>query len=101
MPVNLLARIELRTGALPRFVEAMKAIVPVAEGAGWKLLAAYVQRTGRLNTVLDVWELEDHNHLDRGLAAIAAAPQLAPALAILAETIETETLTFAAPLNYG
>ncbi len=101
MAVNLLAHIELRTGALPRFMAAMKTIVPVAEAAGWRLRAAYVQRTGRLNTVIDVWELDDHNHLDRGLAALAAAPQLGEALAILAETIEKETLSFAEPLRYG
>ena len=42
--------------------------VPVLEREGWRLAGAFVQRTGRLGNVIDLWELEDYQHYHRARA---------------------------------
>ena len=94
MAVYFQATIELRADAVETFLHTMEIVVPIAEKAGWKLTGAYMQRSGRLHTVIDIWELEDYNHYDRGLHAIAADPRFPQISAALAESIERETTVF-------
>ena len=100
MPVYLHATLEIRASELDRFCRTMEEILPIVENAGWKLQGAFVQRTGRLHTVLDLWELEDFNHLDRGLQAIASHPRGGELRKVLAETVISETLVFAGKAPY-
>ncbi len=69
--------------------------LPILEAAGWRLAGAFVQRTGRLNTVIDLWELEDFNHYDRGIRALTGHVDFAGIAATLAETVRNETIVFA------
>jgi hypothetical protein len=94
MAVYFQATIELRAEGIAKFLQTMEMVLPIAERAGWKLVGAYMQRTGRLHTVIDVWELEDYNHYDRGLKAIAADERFPQIAAALAETVERETTVF-------
>jgi len=100
MAVYLHVTLLLRQGKLPVFRDAMKIAQPIAEAAGWKLRDAFVFRAGRLNTVIDVWELEDMNHYDRGMSALQRSPKFAELQAKLADSVESETVNFCDRLRY-
>lgn len=87
--------LEVDAGGMGRFNDAMAQALPVLEAAGWRLAGAFVQRTGRLNTVIDLWELEDFNHYDRGVRALTGHADFARIAATLAETVRSETIVFA------
>lgn len=94
MAVYFQATIEVRAAGFAKFMETIARVVELAEGAGWELVGAYVQRSGRLQTVIDIWKLEDFNHFDRGMQALRESPQFAEIGAALAETVERETIVF-------
>ncbi len=100
MSVYLIATIELKSGAMPKFAPTMAQIVSIVETVGWKLHGAYALRTGKVGTVIDVWELPDMNHMDAGFAAIAQDPRFAAIQAALGECIIQESLAFADALVY-
>lgn len=100
MSVHLHVTIEVHAAVMAKFLAIMEELVPIAEGAGWKLIGAFVQRTGRLNTVIDLWELDDFNQFDRGIQAIATHPESERLLATLAETVASETIVFADKAPY-
>ena len=87
--------LEVEAGAMGRFNDAMTQALPILEGAGWRLAGAFVQRTGRLNTVIDLWELEDFNHYDRGIRALSGHEAFARIAGVLAETVRNETIVYA------
>jgi hypothetical protein len=99
--VNLHVTLAVRAAGLGAFCAVMAEAVTILEAEGWRLAGAYVQRTGRLNTVIDLWELDDMNHFDRGLQAFAAHPRFAAIKAVLDETVECETIVFARPAPYA
>jgi hypothetical protein len=101
MAVYLHATLEVRPGQFTRFCETMDGIASIVEAVGWKLDRALVQRTGRLNTVIDLWQLEDFNHFDRGIQAIAAHERAEELQAGLAETVQAEALVFATQAPYS
>lgn len=94
MTVYFQATIELRAEFVQTFCQTMERTIPILEGAGWKLIGAYIQRTGRLHTAIDVWELEDYNHYDHALKVLTSHPQFAEIGAGLAKSIERETTVF-------
>ncbi|MEO8812613.1 MAG: NIPSNAP family protein [Caulobacteraceae bacterium] len=98
--VFLQATIELRGAGLGDFLEIMGEAVPILEKQGMKLVCALIQRTGRLNTVIDLWQLDDFNHFDRALAVLAAHKDFERIKEVLDRTIERETLVFAAKAPY-
>ena len=100
MSVYLIANIQVRAASFSKFTAVMSKIVAIAETAGWKLASAYVTRVGQLNTVIDVWELDDFNHMNAGMGAIAAHPDFPAIQAVLQEAIIQETLSFADKLTY-
>lgn len=100
MAVYLFANIEVRAADFARFTEVMGEIEAAVIGAGWKLVGAFVQRTGQLNTVIDLWELEDFGHMDRGMRALGANPRFPEIKAVLEAAVVKETLTFADRLTY-
>lgn len=95
MSVFLHVTLEVHTAGLDRFFKTMEDAVPILEGAGWRLRGAFTQRTGRLNNIIDLWELEDFNHFDRGFQALMSHPSFASIGAALAETVQSETIVFA------
>src|SRR6185369_2486491 len=75
MSVYLHVTLEIHAAGLGRFLEGMeKTAVPFLETQGWRLTGAFVQRTGRLGNVIDLWELDDFQHYDRALQAFMADP---------------------------
>ncbi len=94
MSVFLQATIEVHAAGMEKFMGAMAELVPIVEDAGWKLRGAFVSRTGRVHTVIDLWELDDYNHMDRGMKALAAHPRFSTFAPVIAETVKNETLVF-------
>ena len=74
--------------------------MPFLEGQGWKLSGAFVQRTGRLGNVIDLWELDDFQHYDRALQALMADPAFPAFRKVLSETVISETVVFADRASY-
>lgn len=92
--VYLQASIKLYPGKLPDFIELLNTLTPVVGKHGWKLLGSYATIAGRLNTVLDVWELPDPNALQAALSD----PEMQKAGARISEIVEDETLTIMSKL---
>lgn len=101
MSIYLQATLEIEAAGYERFVDIMGEAVPIIEAAGWKLSSAYMHRTGRLNTVIDLWELEDLNHMDRGLQELMAHTRFPAIKKVLDETVRNETLVFLQKLSYA
>ena len=52
------AHIKLRAGKVQKFTEMLGSLAPQLEKhGGWKLHGSYFNVIGRLNTVVDVWEV--------------------------------------------
>ena len=100
MSISLQATLEIEPTGLARFTEIMGEVVPILEGTGWRLDAAYMHCTGRLNTVVDMWELADYNHFDRGMRALMAHPRFPAIRQVLAETVRNESLVFLQEFSY-
>lgn len=70
-------------------------LVPILQdGAGWKLIGCFEQRIGRINTLIDLWQLKDYNHFTQAFAAYRADPNYPAIRILLDECVEQETLTF-------
>ena len=101
MSVYLHVTLEIHAAGLGRFVEGMgKVATPFLERQGWRLAGAFVQRSGRLGNVIDLWELEDYQHYHRALAAFAADASFPAFKKMLEETVISETVVFAEPASY-
>ena len=100
MSVYLLANIEVKAGQFERFKAVMAETQACVVAAGWKLTGAFMHRTGQLSTVVDIWELDDFNHMNTGMAAVAQHPEFARISATLAEVVVKETLTLADRIKY-
>jgi hypothetical protein len=101
MSVYLQATLEIDGAGYQRFVQTMAEWVPIIEASGWKLHAAYMHRTGRLNTVIDIWELDDMAHMDRGFAQLMAHPRFGEFKQVLDATVKSETLVLLQKFAYG
>jgi len=101
MSVYLHVTLEIHAAGLARFMEGMgKTAAPFLEQQGWRLAGAWVQRTGRLGNVIDLWELEDFQHYDSALKAFAVDPSFPAFKDMLAETVISETVVFADKAPY-
>jgi len=94
MSVYMQSTLELKGGALPQFSEAMMRLLPIVEAVGWKLHHALVQTCGRLHTVVDLWEMDDLNHYERGLTALMGHAAFPAIEKVLIETVQKETVVF-------
>ncbi len=92
--------IEVKASGLAKFLDTMAEVTPLLEGWGWRLHGAFVQRTGRLNTVIDIWELRDFSQFDEVLKKFAAHPRFRAIKAILDETVISEAIVFADKAPY-
>ena len=55
MSTHLHVTLNVNAAGMMKYNAVMEELVAIAERAGWKLKDAVVQRTGRLNTVIDIW----------------------------------------------
>jgi NIPSNAP len=95
--IYLQASIKLHPGKLQEFTNLINELLPVVKKHGWKLIGSYATLVGRLNTVVDLWELPNE-------AAIAAAlgdTELQKRGARIAEIIEDEVFTVLTKLPIG
>ncbi|TMA57420.1 MAG: hypothetical protein E6J80_06430 [Deltaproteobacteria bacterium] len=95
--VYLQASIKLRPGTLPQFVSLLNQLTPLVGKHGWKLLGSYASAIGRLNTVVDLWELPDPNALQAALSD----PEMQKFAPQINEVIEDETLALLMKLPIG
>ena len=86
--VYLQASLKLRPGSLPQFIALLNTLVPVVGKHGWKLLGSYASMVGRLNTVVDLWELPNPDAVQAALAD----PELQKFAPQINEIVEDETL---------
>lgn len=101
MSVYLHVTLEIHAAGLSRFLQEMgETAVPILEAEGWRLAGAFVQRSGRLGNVIDLWELDDFQHYDRGLKAFGAHPAFPAFKRMLEETVISETIVFADAASY-
>jgi hypothetical protein len=70
------------------------------ERQGWRLSGAFVQRSGRLGNVIDLWELDDFQHYDRALKAFYGEPTFPGFRKVLEETVISETVVFCDAASY-
>ena len=95
MSVFLHVTLEIHAAGLARFLKGMEeTAVPILEAEGWRLTGAFVQRSGRLGNVIDIWELEDFQHYDRALQVFGAHPDFPAFKTMLEETVISETVVF-------
>lgn len=93
MTMYMQSTLELRGGDTTAFRETMKIVVETVEkAAGWRLITAIEQITGRLHTAIDVWELPDLDAYAKGLGALRGHPEFAAIGKSLADAIERETV---------
>jgi|GraSoiStandDraft_16_1057320.scaffolds.fasta_scaffold1692617_2 hypothetical protein len=86
--VYLQASLKLRPGTLSQFTTLLNKLVPVVGKHGWKLLGSYASMVGRLNTVVDLWELPTPDAVQAALAD----PELQKFAPQINEIVEDETL---------
>jgi hypothetical protein len=100
MSLNMQSTLEVEANGLARFIALMGEMVPILEGVGWKLEGAFMHTSGRLNTVVDLWQLEDYNHYGHGLATLMAHPEFPRFSQTLGEVVRNETVVFLQQLQY-
>jgi hypothetical protein len=87
--VYLQASIKLRAGKLQDFVSLLNSLTPALGKHGWKLLGSYATVVGRVNTVVDMWELPNEGAIQAALTD----SELAKHASRIGEIIEDEVLT--------
>jgi len=87
--VYLQASLKLRAGKLQDFVSMLNSLTPVLGKHGWKLLGSYASVVGRLNTVVDLWELPN----EAAIQAALSDSEMAKYASRIGEIVEDETLT--------
>jgi hypothetical protein len=97
MAVYLQASIKLRAGKQQDFVTMLNKLLPAVGKHGWKLIGSYASVVGRLNTVVDLWELPDPSALQAALSD----PEMAKVAPQISEIIEDEVLTLMTKLPIG
>jgi hypothetical protein len=95
--VYLQASIKLKPGKLQDFVVMLNELAPVLAKRGMKLLGSYGNVVGRLNTVVDFWELPDANALQAALSD----PELQKLAPRISDIIEDETQVLLTKLPIG
>ena len=95
--VYLQASIKLHPGKLPDFINLINTILPVVGKHGWKLIGSYATMAGRLNTVVDWWELPSPDALQAALSD----PEFGKYAATINEIVEDEVLSILSKLPIG
>ncbi|MEM6625943.1 MAG: NIPSNAP family protein [Pseudomonadota bacterium] len=101
MSIFLQSTLTCSGDGLAPFLQTMTQIKPVVEAAGWRLDRAFVQRTGRLNVVIDIWEMDDFNAYDTGVDALVAHPRFAEFKRVLDASLLSEEIVFLSKTEYS
>ncbi|HTR60450.1 MAG TPA: NIPSNAP family protein [Candidatus Binataceae bacterium] len=101
MTYYLLASLKVKYGQQRKFNEVMSHLKPVLEREGWKLIGAYQNAIGRLNSVIDLWEVSSPNAVTESLATASKDNEFAQWAAHLPELVEEEVLQLMTKLPYS
>ena|ERR1700730_9599795 len=101
MSYYLLATLKVKYGQQRNFYEVMNHLKPALERAGWKLIGAYEYAIGRLNTIVDLWEVNDPNAVTDTLAAVGKDQEFARWAAQLPTLVEEEVLQIMTKVPYS
>jgi hypothetical protein len=96
----VLSTIKIRPGKMPDFCELMPRLVAIMEAQGWRLLGALTNLGGRINVVVDLWQIPDANALPGGLVALMAALEWPEISRALAEYVEDEVIQLMSRLPF-
>lgn len=95
MAVYMQAQIRAVPGKLGALLELLTTrLVPIMEAQGWKLEGLFVGRTGPINTITNLWQLEDLEHFRRAYAGFMSHPDFPMIRATLDTHVQEESLTF-------
>jgi hypothetical protein len=89
------------SAGLDRFVEAKAKQVPVLESYGWKMVGGYAAITGRVYTVVNIWEVPSADAFLESAAKWRATPEGQAFRAVTAEVLEQEVVTLMRALPYS
>lgn len=97
----VLAELELSYAGLPTFMAAAPILREAAEAQGWVLENALVTATGRVNTVIHLWQIRDSAHYFEVIEQLAAHPRIGEIYAALCAAVVNETIRFLSPAAYA
>ena len=100
-PVYLHVTLKIDAEKRDMFFDVMKEAVPILEGLGWKFIGAWVDRVGRLNTVVDLWELEDANMYFDVMSQFAKHDDYPSIVARMDAAIDEEVVHMMTKVPYG
>ena len=99
--VYVKAEINVLPGKMDEFCELMKQLLPPIGELQWKLVASFINRSGRQGTVLNIWQIPDANaFLDLG-AQLAKNDKARALLNAIHECIEPETATLVSETSFS
>ena len=99
-PLYMLSTIKVRPGKMGDFCALMPQVVAIVEAQGWRLVGAFTHLGGRLNVVLDLWQIPDANALPSGIGALIAARDWPAISRGLADYVEDEFLQLMTKLPF-
>ena len=99
--VYLHVTLKVKQNKVEPFCEILSHIVPVLERHGWKLIGAYQTQIGRLNTIVDLWELPDANAVQSVLEVVGQTPEFQEWAPKLEECLEDEVLQIMTKVPYS
>lgn len=100
-PVYLHVTLKVVPSELENFYAAMEKAVPIIEELGWKFIGAWAGRVGRLNTIIDLWELEDANMYWRVMKEFSERPEYPAFQEVVERSIEEEVVHMMDKVPYG
>ncbi|GGD80252.1 NIPSNAP family protein [Croceicoccus mobilis] len=100
-PMYLIAQLELSYGGVAEFMAVAPKVRAAMEQRGCKMIHAFSQETGRLNTFVHIWQLDSANSYVDAVADLRQSPEIGDIVASLAKSVVNETLTLASALPYG
>lgn len=100
-PVYLHVTLKIRQSEVGAFFDCMAEAVPILEAAGWTFIGAWIDRVGRLNTVTDLWQLEDANQYYTALETFTRHPRYPHLKAVMDRAIEEEIVHMMSKVPYG
>jgi hypothetical protein len=100
-PVYLHVTLKIDATKRDIFYGVMAEAVPIIEELGWRFIGAWVDGVGRLNTVVDLWELEDANMYFDVMSAFSQRPEYPSIVARMNDTIDEEVVHMMSKVPYG
>ena len=100
-PVYLHVTLKIHAAEAGTFYKTMKTAVPIIEELGWTFIGAWVDRVGRLHTVVDLWELRDANQYFEVMQAFSKRPEYRDIVAVFNTAIEEEVVHMMTKVPYG